>query len=225
VSPTFSPTASPTKSSRPSKFPTPRPSRAPTIAPPTYEPTFVPTEGPFYLNEHQSLTHYYRFDYDDIQGVSVLNYATKQYDAELMNGATLLSQVGVVKQGDGALNLVSTGNKETSPYFRITDGIMLGNTGLSFAIWFNSRQSGSWARVMEFGNGAPSNTIDVTVMSDQYLGYEVQHGNGNGGEHIRTNLIVNDNTWRHLVYMLNLDYFYTSQLMTFYFTIGMDNSS
>jgi len=211
----LSPTASPTKSSRPSKFPTPRPSRVPTIAPPTDEPTFVPTLVPgFYLDEDQSLTHYYRFEHDDIPGVSVLNYATKQYDAELVNGATIISQVGTYKGGNSALNLVSNGNADTSPYFRITGGIMLGNTGLSFAIWFNSRQSGSWARVMEFGNGAPSNTIDVTVMSDQYLGYEVQHGNGNGGEHIRTNMIVNDNTWRHLVYMLNLDYFYTSQLMT-----------
>ena len=93
----------------------------------------ITTIGQFYLDVHPALAYYYRFEASDIQGTSILNYATGRYDAILVNGATITSGAG--KVGSGALNLASTGSYSTSPYVSITNGIMLGNTGLTFATW------------------------------------------------------------------------------------------
>ena len=92
----------------------------------------------FYLNTLSSLTHYYRFDTSDIQGTSVLNYATGNYDGTLVNGAVVSSSSGSYKVGSSSLSLVSNGVYSTSPFFKITDGITLGSTttGLSIAFWY-----------------------------------------------------------------------------------------
>ena len=95
----------------------------------------VTTIGQFYLDIHPALAYYYRFEASDIQGTSILNYATGRYDATLVNGATITSGAGTYKVGSSALNLASTGSYSTSPYASITNGIMLGNTGLTFATW------------------------------------------------------------------------------------------
>jgi len=95
----------------------------------------ITTIGQFYLDVHPALAYYYRFEANDIQGTSLLNYATGRYDATLVNGATTTSGAGTYKVGSSALNLASTGSYGTSPYASITNGIMLGNTGLTFATW------------------------------------------------------------------------------------------
>jgi hypothetical protein len=89
----------------------------------------------FYLDTHPLLTHYYRFDASDIQGSTVLNYATGSYDGTLVNGATVSSSSGNYKVGSSSLNLISTGVYSTSPFFKITNGITLGGTALTFAFW------------------------------------------------------------------------------------------
>lgn len=159
----------------------------------------------FYLNTSPYLTHYYSFETADLVGTSVLNKATNKYDAALINSAAFITTAGSYKVGSSALNLISTGSPSTSPYFSITNGITLGTTGLSFAIWFKSNSSGAWARIFEFGNGAPNNTIDVTVnfmSSTNQLAYEIQNGSG-GLIEINSGLVVNDNTWRHLVWTVS----------------------
>ena len=89
------------------------------------------------MNTHSSLTHYYRFDASDIQGTTVLNYATGTYDGKLLNGATVSSSSGSYKVGTSALSLVSTGNAGTSPYFEINNGITIGGTAMTFACWYD----------------------------------------------------------------------------------------
>jgi len=153
------------------------------------------------------MTHYYRFDQSDIQGTLVLNYATNTYDGLLVNGATISTTSDSFKGGDGGLYLASTGVASTSPYFDISDGIVLGESGLTFAIWFKSSSSGDWARIMEFGNGSPSDTIDVTVSMSgtNRLAYEVQPGGSGYGNEIDSGLTVNDNTWRHFAWTISTD--------------------
>lgn len=56
--------------------------------------TNITSIGPFYYDVHPSLTHYYRFEPSDIQGTSVLNYATKRYDSLLVNGASIITSPG-----------------------------------------------------------------------------------------------------------------------------------
>lgn len=91
--------------------------------------------GQFYLDAHPALVYYYRFEQDDIQGTSILNHATGRYDALLHNGATISTSAGTYKVGSGALNLAAKNSAGTSPFVSITNGIMLGNTGLTFATW------------------------------------------------------------------------------------------
>jgi len=115
--------------------PTPAPSRSPTPAP-----SRQPTPDLLYLDTHPLLTHYYRFDASDIQGSTVLNYATGNYDGTLVNGATVSSLSGNYKVGSSSLNLISAGTNNaevynSSPYFKITNGITLGGTALTFAFW------------------------------------------------------------------------------------------
>ena len=116
------------------------------------------------------------------------------------------------------MNLVSTGSYSTSPYVSITNGIMLGSTGLTFATWytitiiiiiitviivimnrFKSSSSGSWARIFELGNGAAANSVGVSVnsgSSTNKLGY-FAYSNPPGSPYL-TDLVVNDLSLIHI---------------------------
>ena len=65
-----------------------------------------------------------------------MNYATGRYDSSLVNGATIASTTNTYKVGSSALSLVSTGVYGTSPYVKINNGIIVGNSGLTFAVWY-----------------------------------------------------------------------------------------
>lgn len=98
-------------------------------------PSSTTTCSRFYLDNLSSLIHYYRFDPTDIQGTTVLNYATRTYDGTLISGATITSDNETYVVGSGALQLTAS-NADPSSHFCITNGVLLGNTGLTFAIWF-----------------------------------------------------------------------------------------
>ena len=76
--------------------------------------------------------------------------------------------------------------------------------GLSFAFWYKSNASGSWARVFDFGNGPANNVILCSINGGNanYLYFEDFYGS------VATNISLtdinyNDNTWRHVVWTLS----------------------
>lgn len=88
----------------------------------------------FYLDKLPSLIHHYRFDPCDIQGTLVLNHATNLYDGSLVSGATVTATNTHIV-GSGALRLIAS-NIDPSSHFSIINGILLGKTGITFAIWY-----------------------------------------------------------------------------------------
>jgi hypothetical protein len=76
--------------------------------------------------------------------------------------------------------------------------------GLSFAFWYKSNASGSWARIFDFGNAPASNNIFCSINGGNanYLYFEDFNGA------VPTNVTIsdtnyNDNTWRHVVWTLS----------------------
>jgi len=148
------------------------------------------------LDIHPAITHYYNFESSNVQGTLVRNLAVNRFDASLINDAKISSTEGSYIVGRSALNLVSTGSYSTSPYFSI-NGIMLGNAGLTFALWFKTSSTGSWARLFDFGNGQDQQNIVMSSSRDSSskLGYYIKPGTN-----ILSDITASDGTWRHLVF-------------------------
>ena len=157
------------------------------------------------MDNHPSLIHYYDFESNNVKGTLVRNLATNSFDGSLVNGATITSADGSYKVGQSALNLVSTGVYSTSPYFSITNGVMLGNIGLTFAVWFKAPSSStrSFARLFEFGNGQDQQCIAICS------GYEstnkMSYGAFGNGKNINSDIVASDGTWKHVVWTLGTD--------------------
>ena len=100
--------------------------------------------------------------------------------------------------------LASTGTYSTSPYFQIAGGITLGNSGLTIAAWFRTSSSGTWGRIIEFSNGPNSDEILVSVnpWGSGQLACVVQTTTSTP---MTTDLVVNDNTWRHFAWTISSD--------------------
>jgi hypothetical protein len=156
----------------------------------------------FYLDTSPLLTNYYRFETNDINSTSVINNATNIYDASFVNGATFSTTADTYKVGTSGLYLNSTGVVATSPYFASIP-MTLGSSGITFAIWFKSNASGSWARIWETGNGTEGNTIVTTSSYNgtSRLSYEVYVNSTT--TLVDSGLTVNDNTWRHFAWTIN----------------------
>ena len=104
------------------------------------------------------------------------------YDATLVNGAT-------VSNNQLLLSAAS------SQYMSI-DPFTAGTTGLTFATWYKSDNSGSWARIFDFANGAPLDNIflaqygtnDVFVIDAstqrEFLGSSYKFNTGNVWKHV-----------------------------------------
>ena len=109
----------------------------------------------FFNAPSTGLQMYYRFD--SVSGSRVGNIATGSvvYYATLQNGA-------IVSNNQLVLSAAS------SQYMSI-DSFTTGTTGLTFATWWRSDNSGSFSRIFEFGNGPSSDNIMLYKKSDGIL--------------------------------------------------------
>jgi hypothetical protein len=121
-------------------------------------------EGATYnIIDNSGLICHYMFNYQDISGLNLANYASGSivYDASL-------SVVGLGYQadyvvGNGCLNL----NNATSQYVNINNTNIRSSSwpttgGLTFAMWINtSSANGQYSRIFEFGNGYGTNTVGL----------------------------------------------------------------
>ena len=89
----------------------------------------------------------YRFDAASLSGTSVKNSASGSYDAVLYNGATVSNNQLLLSSAKGQ-------------YMGINP-FTTGSAGLTFATWWTSVNSGNYARIFDFGNGAGSDNILV----------------------------------------------------------------
>lgn len=144
------------------------------------------------------LRAYYKFDTDSIQGNQIANYAsgTPVYDATLMNGASINTTDYI--RGNGSLQL----NASLSQYLQLPQ-FTYSSEGFSFAIWFKSNNSGTWARIMDFGVAAQNNNL---LISPNYNGQTLLRTVYNNGTNIllgSDSVNYNNNVWTHLVVTIN----------------------
>jgi hypothetical protein len=132
--------------------------------------------------------------------------------------------IGSPTMGPPGVTSLSTSvsfNSTKSQYIQLP-GMILPSDGISFAFWFKSNNSSSFARIFDFGNGTPSNNILLAINGGN-LYYCVFNGITSYNKQIATN--VNDNTWRHIVWTLspnpNVWNIYVNGNLTNTFTSGI----
>jgi hypothetical protein len=187
---TFSPTVSPTTvpTASPSTFvPTVDPTYVPTASPSTTAPTTFPTT----LNGMVP-DSIYLLDSLTVQGTQVGDYASGSlvYDAALVNGAKIVTNLVVDMDGQDVLSL--SGDNQ---YVDVPD-TTIPISGLSFASWFSCKDQPYYTRLFDFGNGPGSNNIIFTL--------------GGGGVHVYSsngysNMAspgCNNGIWDHVVWTM-----------------------
>lgn len=144
---------------------------------------------------------FYPFSADTVSGSRVANLANGSavFDATLHNGAVV---------SNGQLQLNSNMSQYLSlPPFNSSLG------GMTFACWFKSINSGKWARILDFGNGAPSDNFLWTVHYGARNVYGAQfYTHSTVSVSLRSTLKVNNNNWFHGAWTLDRDGIYSLYL-------------
>lgn len=153
---------------------------------------------------------YFTFETSDYSGNIVYNKApnsNSNFNGTLINGASISSTDCVV--GTSSLQLNST----FSHYLQI-DNLKTGNNGLTFAFWFKSNSSGTYAKLFDFGKKSQYNfeNINFMVNNSGYGTAGIQVYNGNNLQQFLNpisstlnpyfvpylnNINCNNNVWNH----------------------------
>eukprot|EP01036_Dinobryon_divergens_P061920 gene61920-biopygen33193 len=135
---------------------------------------------------------YYRFDF--VSGSRVGNIASGSvvYDATLQNGAIIANKSQLVLSAAG------------SQYMQI-DSFTMASTGLTFATWWRSDNSGTWARLFDFGNGPAADNIligspDGSLYLVVYLESSVSDSTGSMQVPFNFN---SGSAWNHVAWTLD----------------------
>eukprot|EP01036_Dinobryon_divergens_P036080 gene36080-biopygen28520 len=137
------------------------------------------------------------YSFDTVSGSRVGNVASDDsiaFDATLMNGA-------VVSIANNQLLLSAA-----SEQYMSIDPFTTGTAGLTFAAWYKSDNSGNWARIFDFGNGAPLDNIVLTKNGNEdsfkldvhILGQPVQNLFPDASYKFNTG-----NVWKHVAWTLD----------------------
>ena len=111
-----------------------------------------------------SLLYNYRFATTDIQGAYVLDYATGQYSAQLINGAMISKST--VKVGTGSLSLTATASQYAQlPPFQMKASY----TGLTVVGWVNlSAGNAAGARFFELSGALKNGSSQISGSGTAY---------------------------------------------------------
>lgn len=179
-----------------------------------------------------SLAVNYNFKNLYINNNKFYNLVSKTYSGTLFNKPSI--NVDGPKKGLKAIAFKASAQQymTVAPFYTTSNG-------LSFALWFKADSSnGSWARIIDFGNGAGQDNI-VILFNNGNLGFDVIQGTS---AYLKTDVISNvtNNTWYHIVWTLDpsrgwniyvngvlkqtyADAFYPKTMMRNYQYIGRSN--
>jgi hypothetical protein len=96
--------------------------------------------------------------------------------------------------------LVST---SASPNYIFYNSFYIQQTGLTFAFWFQSNATANNGRLFDFGNGASSNNIAVSIINNNLSLTTYETGLMCQLDNVFTG--VNNNVWRHFVWTISAD--------------------
>ena len=158
------------------------------------------------LNIDPALLYYYRVAPQDVSNNLIGSYINSKlnYNATLFNGASISSNTftlygvsyGSLYLKDSSLN-----------YMNINTSLTLGNTGLTFAFWYKSTNSGSGACIFDFGNSTTTNNeLFVSVNpngNSNNLYFKVYSSDSTSSSFIDlSGNKINNSIWNHVVWTL-----------------------
>ena len=131
---------------------------------------------------------HYTFSNTSVSGFDVADLATGSavFNSRLQNGAVVLNNQLLL-------------SASLSQHLTL-DAFTTGQRGLTFSCWFRSSNSGTPARVFDFGNGPSADNIIVEVSNNDlqvvlYVGGQVKSMN--------TNVNINNNVLYHAAWVLS----------------------
>jgi hypothetical protein len=135
---------------------------------------------------------HYRFD--SVSGSRVGNIASGSvvYDATLVNGATV---------SNNQLLLSTASNQYMS-----IDPFTTDTAGLTFATWYKSDNSGFYAAIFDFANGAGADNILISKLADSDIFYLAFYITGQPTQYVYLDASYKFNTgtvWKHLAWTLD----------------------
>jgi len=115
-----------------------------------------------------SLLMNYRFNTADVGGAGLLNYATGQYDAQLVNGAAISTAAAAVKVGTAGLALTAASSQYAAlSSFTMTSAMQ--TSGITVAGWVNlSAGNGTNSRVFDLSGALKNSSSQITGTAYTY---------------------------------------------------------
>jgi len=145
---------------------------------------------------NNNLLFHYTMDVNTINNNKLYNNITQSYDATLYNNPTISTTD--YRVGTGSM----TFNSANSQYIQIPSYTSDAN-GMSFSMWFRSNGTSNWARLFDFGNGSSSDNIFMGVHSNNIVLSTFFTSTQTINYNTTSN--INDNKWRHIVWVINGD--------------------
>jgi hypothetical protein len=161
---------------------------------------FTVSDGQYsHINYTDNLVLWYTFDSNTVDGTTVRDLMNN-YNGTIQ-GATFDTVNKTV--GTASASFVGMGTSTNTPHIRLATNLPMSLTyqnALSFSFWFRSNNTGVFGRIFDFANGAGSNNI-IAFINSGHLGFSVFNG---GAQGTYTDIVreVNDNVWRHCVWVL-----------------------
>jgi hypothetical protein len=142
-----------------------------------------------FLNTDPTLLMYYPFN------SNLFNIISGAVDATFVNGGYISNND--YKVGYGSCQFVGI-----TQYVSSTASFTTGSSGVSFSFWFRSNNSPTYARLLNFSSAYRTNTIFMGINTSGQLGCSVYNGTSYGDVWNPGTPAVNDNVWRHCVWVI-----------------------
>ncbi len=161
---------------------------------------FTVSDGQYsHINYTNNLVLWYTFDSNTVDGTTVRDLMNNYNGTLQGTGVTF----DTVNKTVGTASVAFTGTDSTNtPHIDVANlpASLTNQSALSFSFWFRSNNTGNFGRIFDFGNDAASNNIIVFIYANN-LGFSVYNGNVAGND-LNVFPGVNDNVWRHCVWVL-----------------------
>jgi hypothetical protein len=155
-------------------------------------------------NYTNNLVLWYTFDSNTLDGTT-LRDLMKNYNATIYS-ATF--DTANKKQGNTSASFAGMNTSTNTPHIDVANlpASLTNQNALSFSFWFRSNNTGTYGRIFDFAgpNGTPNGVADnniIAFITSGNLGFSVFNG-ASSGTYTDIFLGVNDNVWRHCVWVL-----------------------
>jgi hypothetical protein len=159
---------------------------------------FTVLDGQYsHINYIDNLVLWYTFDSNTVAGTTVRDLMNNY------NGTIQSATFDTVNKTVGTASAAFAGTTTFKPYIDVVDlpSSLTDQSVLSFSFWFRSNETTTWGRIFDFGNGPGSDNI-IAYINSNNLGFSVNVGGSSFTQNDNVFSSVNDNVWRHCVWVI-----------------------